>query len=710
MKQMTHIPKFRRFVIQNFPFIEEDFDALTDYALMSKIVEYLNNVIQSQNDVVDNVEELNAAFTTLHDYVEHYFDNLDVQEEINNKLDGLVADGTLEALIGAYIQPRIDAQNTRIDSLNTNITTFEGTVNGQLASFTNLISSVTNGSPLTASSTAGMTDTSKVYVNTTDGNWYYYDGTSWQIGGTYQSSGISDGSVKLTMLGNDVIYNINTRTNTIGRDIFEPEIILNLTDNLVNNDNGNNGSVGSPSTIRVMTNNLIYVPFGYALTVKTNTNNYRIDTYYFNENMVYKSNARIDDGASFFPFISTNEQRYIRMKFRKTDDGTIQPTDVSSSVTISLVQRLNTKSSNALVNDNLANEYVSVDGYLNNTTYPYTYIRSSSYKTMMPIKMEKGKTYHVSTLRKIAQYDNDFNYITDTFVNTATTNYSFTASQDGYFIITKTDGSNCMVNEGSTALDYEPYLEQLPPYVQLQNVSNLSGLIASKNILTNKTYVALGDSFTHGDFTNAPEDNYHIEDGTYAGQYKVYPFLIGNRNDMNIVNLAQNGMTMTKINNDWSNYISNGVLANIPSSVDYITIKIGINDNPDHKNANIGTINDDRDDTFYGRYNRVMTYLITNFPDAKIGIIISNGQTSLDFVNAAIAIAKKYGVAYLNETTDDNVPLLIRTLRSDVDNSIKTLRNNHWYVSTTAGSTNSHPNAACHEYESTIVENFLRSL
>lgn len=46
------------------------------------------------------------------------------------------------------------------------------------------------GSPLTASSTAGMTDTDKVYVNTTDGKWYYYDGDSWEIGGTYNSQGI----------------------------------------------------------------------------------------------------------------------------------------------------------------------------------------------------------------------------------------------------------------------------------------------------------------------------------------------------------------------------------------------------------------------------------------------------------------------------------------------------------------------------------------
>lgn len=46
------------------------------------------------------------------------------------------------------------------------------------------------GSPLTASSTAEMTDTSKVYVNTTDGKWYYYDGSAWTAGGTYNSQGI----------------------------------------------------------------------------------------------------------------------------------------------------------------------------------------------------------------------------------------------------------------------------------------------------------------------------------------------------------------------------------------------------------------------------------------------------------------------------------------------------------------------------------------
>ena len=44
------------------------------------------------------------------------------------------------------------------------------------------------GSPLVASSTSGMTDTSRIYVNTTDNNWYYYNGSNWIVGGAYLSS------------------------------------------------------------------------------------------------------------------------------------------------------------------------------------------------------------------------------------------------------------------------------------------------------------------------------------------------------------------------------------------------------------------------------------------------------------------------------------------------------------------------------------------
>ena len=103
MENETKIPLFRRFVIQNFPYIEQDFDALTDYQLISKIVEYLNKVIESQNALVDDTNDLETAFNTLKDYVDHYFDNLNVQEEINNKLDQMVEDGQLTQLIAQFL-------------------------------------------------------------------------------------------------------------------------------------------------------------------------------------------------------------------------------------------------------------------------------------------------------------------------------------------------------------------------------------------------------------------------------------------------------------------------------------------------------------------------------------------------------------------------------------------------------------------------------
>ena len=93
----TKIPIFRKFVIQNFPYIEEDFDALTDYALFSKVVEYLNKCIAATNQTSEQM-------AILKDYVDHYFDNLDIQTEINNKLEEMAQSGELADIIAQYVQ------------------------------------------------------------------------------------------------------------------------------------------------------------------------------------------------------------------------------------------------------------------------------------------------------------------------------------------------------------------------------------------------------------------------------------------------------------------------------------------------------------------------------------------------------------------------------------------------------------------------------
>ena len=191
----TYIPltPFKGWVLENFPFIEADFDAITNYQLYCKIVEYLNNVISNQNQVQELGTELVTAYNQLLDYVNNYFDNLDIQEEINNKLDKMAEDGSLELIISPLIDDKLDNINAEIESnyntLNTRINNIQ----------TELTASV-NKNPIPVSSTSDMTDTSKIYVLTTDGNWYYYNGTTWVSGGTYQSTSIGDDTISSNML------------------------------------------------------------------------------------------------------------------------------------------------------------------------------------------------------------------------------------------------------------------------------------------------------------------------------------------------------------------------------------------------------------------------------------------------------------------------------------------------------------------------------
>jgi len=63
----------------------------------------VNELVRIANEQNVKIDEYIAQFIKLKDFVDDYFDNLDVQEEINNKLDAMVADGTLQELIDEYL-------------------------------------------------------------------------------------------------------------------------------------------------------------------------------------------------------------------------------------------------------------------------------------------------------------------------------------------------------------------------------------------------------------------------------------------------------------------------------------------------------------------------------------------------------------------------------------------------------------------------------
>ncbi len=125
---------FKLLVLQNFPFIEADFDSLTNYELMCKMAEYMNKINENVNTLDENETNVFNAFNAIVDYINNYFNNLDVQDEINNKLDSLVEDGTFLSILEPYIQPQLDNITNDLNILKSkvdNISTLpEGSTTG----------------------------------------------------------------------------------------------------------------------------------------------------------------------------------------------------------------------------------------------------------------------------------------------------------------------------------------------------------------------------------------------------------------------------------------------------------------------------------------------------------------------------------------------------------------------------------------------------
>lgn len=250
-------------------------------------------------------------------------------------------------------------------------------------------------------------------------------------------------------------------------------------------------------------------------------------------------------------------------------------------------------------------------------------------------------------------------------------------------------------------------------------LTSLTDSLAAGNVLWGKKWFATGDSFTSG---GSVEDDKYFTDGPYKGKLKTYPLFIGIRNNMDVTNDGISGSTMalTKQYIAYRDGESEDVYAEdykkpfsltrylaIPEDVDYITLWFGINDK---NSTNLGTIDDETNETFYGAWNVVMEWILTNRPWAHVGIIITNGANE-DYRNAEREIAHKWGIPYLDMMGDDQVPVM--TLGREDSLGLCTtaynLRRSTFSVGKTA-SGDSHPCWQAHEYESTFIEAFLRRL
>lgn len=330
-------------------------------------------------------------------------------------------------------------------------------------------------------------------------------------------------------------------------------------------------------------------------------------------------------------------------------------------------------------------------------------------------------------LRDALQYDADKNAIPTTYIDTTTQNAVIPVAEGAHYIRVSywtSESGSVQIEDNTAPTTYEPYTMYVENDVNCLNKATeeaVNALIGNKarNVLYGKKWIPFGDSFT--DYTNKT-----FESGPYSGQMASYPRLIAERNGMTIdQNFFRSGRTLAypadgTFTNSATCPTNAGYYQNIPTDAEYITIMLGINDlkhkngsgtTPDGEDATgvitIGTIDDTGTDTYYGAYNTVLSWIRQNRPFAHVGIIVTNGTQSQEFTEAQIALAKKWGFPYLNLNGDERTPAFIRcynpTMPYALRESLKTIQG-------VEAPSNTHPNWQTHELESTIIENFLRSI
>ena len=237
------------------------------------------------------------------------------------------------------------------------------------------------------------------------------------------------------------------------------------------------------------------------------------------------------------------------------------------------------------------------------------------------------------------------------------------------------------------------------------------------NILYGKKLVVCGDSFTQGDFTGFVDEN--GLSGTDSPVifdpkrqvYKTYPWWIAERNDMELINEALCGSTMAlsrayledpgNVAMDFRHPFALERYKKVPLDADYILLQFGLND---ASNTNLGSIDDETIETFYGAFNVVLEYFLTHIPYAKIGTVVSNSGLKAEYRQAIIDVSRKWGVPCLDLHSDEGSQATLK--KGGMCEKAVELRNKVYRVS----EKNHHPNLKAHELISSVYEAFLRRI
>lgn len=341
IKKSPNIPPFLRYCSAIIPTAFDD--SLSYYEALCALYKFLQDQVVSTINNNATVTEAYIQMTKdMKSYMDNYFDNLDVQEEINNKLDEMAEDGTLAEIIDEYLY---NLASTRCQE--TLLSLSFGMVSGVPQDFLNYsndgvnwksvkIDGLTGRDPsfvydksrkcfyITVTPVADQTHSFKIYKTT---DFVTFEEKSLLIG-TYYAENIMAGDLYLDETNDKLIVNFsyktgNTVTDCDGQTI--PEYWLYRVDLMLDDDIANITPANTPQSL-VLTgatstcmidSNIIYHNNLYYMNCKDDINKIvqvyqSADGYNYNlitSNILNTNDANDNtiylEGGSFFKFNNT---------------------------------------------------------------------------------------------------------------------------------------------------------------------------------------------------------------------------------------------------------------------------------------------------------------------------------------------------------------------------------------------------------------------
>lgn len=610
-----------------------DFLSPDGYYNKTEINQFLDNKI-SKDDIIDNLSTDNPNKVLSAKQGKLLKDNLDI---IDGDLDNA------KESISNEILDREEADNV----------------------LSQQIASLSSGSPLVASSISEMINTSKTYVNTTDGHWYYYNGNDWTDGGIYQATEISNKSIDILKIDDLLEQNFT-------REYANIDLGVAITGHYKKVLNGAIDDVTSSSYIYydvTLDNNTIYEFSGF--------NNFSVPGI-----IVYDTE---DDSIVTYTPITNSSTRFenVKLVFKTNKAGlkayinnraSYSITTPFESILLIGLSKITAITQNK--NENYIDKLREIDGYMFSITETTTdidtlKIGSNQYGKINLYKLSKGTKYYVSSANLynypgIVIFNDKWQVLYKSMNSSAgssaiSVEYEFVATDNGY----------------AGLIDFN-----LSPNVYDHSIN----IVKEENKYKSKKWALLGDSLT--------DDNVNTN-------VKKYYSYIQDDLGINIQNLGQSGCGYKRKFNNGNNFVEQSLL--LDSDVDVVTIFGSFNDN--HHFDVMGTVNDNTTNTLLGCVNVTINNIIEHNSNAKIGIIIPTPWSGYNPKTNLSSDARTYLDGIRTIAKNNSIPILDLFYESNLYPWLSSFRA-LYYVN----SDGVHPNSEGNKRFAYQIEDFIKRL